>query len=224
MKEDKTFEQEVFLHHKDGHRVPVLVRVSPVKDRGGKVVGGVEIFSDNSPKVTLVQRIEELQNLALLDALTETGNRRYAEITLHAKFNEMQRYGWTFGLLFMDIDHFKEVNDSCGHDAGDSVLKAVAKTLKNGVRSFDAVSRWGGEEFVAIISSTDEAHLRSLGDRLRLLIEQSGIPAGKNTVRITISVGATLAGADDTPETALRRADSLMYESKTKGRNLVTFG
>ena len=224
MKEGKALDHEVFLHHKDGHRVPVLVRVSPVRDPEGKVIGGVEVFSDNSPKITLMQRVEDLQKLALLDTLTETGNRRYAEITLHAKLDEIQRYGWTFGVLFIDIDHFKKINDSYGHDAGDKVLKTIARTLQNGIRSFDVLSRWGGEEFMAIISSTDKKHLYNLAERLRLLIERSSIPIEAGTASITISIGATLVCADDTPETVFRRSDGLMYESKTKGRNLVTFG
>lgn len=223
MKENKTLEQEVFLHHKDGHRVPVLVRVSPITNSDGKISGAVEVFSDNSSKVTLMQRVEELQNLALLDSLTQTGNRRYAEITLHAKFSELQRYNWIFGILFIDIDHFKKVNDTYGHDAGDKVLRAVAKTLQNGIRSFDIICRWGGEEFVAFISSTDEEHLYSLAERLRLLIEQSRIPIDEG-VGVTVSIGATLVRPNDEPEAALRRADSLMYESKASGRNKISLG
>jgi diguanylate cyclase (GGDEF)-like protein/PAS domain S-box-containing protein len=224
MKEDRTLNAEVFLHHKDGHRVPVLVRVSPIKNSGGNIIGAVEVFSDNSPKITLQQRVQELQNLTLLDALTETGNRRYAEITLRAKVDEMQRYDWICGILFIDIDHFKNINDIYGHDAGDQVLKAVSKTLQSGIRTSDILSRWGGEEFVAVISSTDEEHLLSMAERLRLFIAQSDIPIGEHAVHVTVSIGATLVRPGDTPETALRRSDSLMYESKKKGRNMVSFG
>jgi diguanylate cyclase (GGDEF)-like protein/PAS domain S-box-containing protein len=222
MKADKTIEKEVFLHHKDGHRVPVLARMSTIKNSEGKVIGGVEIFSDNSPKITLMQRLDELQNLALLDAVTETGNRRYAEISLQAKLDEMQRYDWTFGILFIDIDHFKRVNDVYGHNAGDRVLKTLAKTLKNGVRSFDIICRWGGEEFIAIISSTNAEHLHSLAERLRLLVALSTIPADEGPLRVTVSIGGTLARRGDTIENIVQRADILMYESKTKGRNAVT--
>lgn len=148
MAEQRMLEQEVFLRHKDGHRVPVLVRASPVRDSNGQVIGAVEIFSDNSPKITLIQRIEEIQKMALLDPLTQLGNRAYADNHLHARLDEMYRYNGSFGVLFIDIDHFKEVNDSYGHEVGDKVLKMVARTLRNSVRASDIVARWGARNLL----------------------------------------------------------------------------
>lgn len=171
-----------------------------------------------------MQRIRELERLSLLNGLTETVNRRYGEIILHTKFDEMKRYKWKFGVLFIDIDRFKEINDSYGHDAGDRAFKTVSKTLQNSIRSLDAVVRWGGEEFVIILSSADEDRKSILAERLCMLIEQSSIPLAGGAVRVTVSIGATLVRSDDTPQTVIQRADNLMYESKTKGRNMVSFG
>ena len=97
--------------------------------------------------------IEDLQRKVFLDPLTEIANRRYVDTGLPVRFDEMTRYGWQFGVIMMDIDHFKDVNDRYGHDIGDEALKMIARTLLNSSRSSDIVGRWGGEEFIAIISN-----------------------------------------------------------------------
>jgi diguanylate cyclase (GGDEF)-like protein/PAS domain S-box-containing protein len=221
MREDRMLEQEVYLRHKRGYRVPVLVRASPIKDAEGRIIGAVEIFSDNSPKVTLREKVEELEKLALLDALTEIGNRRYAELIIRSRLDEMRRYGWRFGLLFIDIDNFKDVNDSYGHETGDKVLRMVAKTLQNAVRSSDVVSRWGGEEFVAVIGHADKLALSFLSDKLRMLVGQSDLLSEQGAINVTISIGSTVSVMDDTVETLVKRADKLMYDAKLSGRNCV---
>jgi diguanylate cyclase (GGDEF)-like protein/PAS domain S-box-containing protein len=222
MKEDTTLEQEVYLRHKEGHRVPVMVRASPIKDEEGRIIGAVEIFNNNSSRIALAQRVDELQRLALLDPLTEIGNRRYAELTLHARLDEFYRYGWRFGVLFMDIDHFKTINDTYGHEMGDKILRMIARTLQNGVRSSDVVSRWGGEEFVAFIANIDEVALGALAEKLRKLVEQSKPFFENELIGATISVGVTISRMNDTPEGLIKRADHLMYRGKLSGRNCVT--
>ncbi len=222
MAEQRMLEEEIFLRHKDGHRLPVLVRVSPVQDSNGQVIGAVEIFSDNSPKITLIQRIEEIKKVALLDPLTHLGNRGYAENSLHGRLDEMDRYNWSFGVLFIDIDHFKKVNDSHGHDAGDKVLKMVARTLRNSVRASDIVARWGGEEFVAIFPAVTRDQLYALANKIRILVEHSSFIDGQNRINVTVSIGGALARPSDTSETLMERADQLMYQSKMSGRNTVT--
>lgn len=213
--------REVYLRHKDGHRVPVTVRVAPMVNEQGVIVGGVEIFTDNTPAAVAFERLAELERMAYLDSLTGLANRRYAEITLDARLEELQRYGWRFGVIFIDIDNFKTVNDQYGHAAGDEVLKTVAKTLQNSVRSFDIVSRWGGEEYVAVIANIECEELVVTANRCRALVEHSSIPAAPR-VNITISLGATLALPEDTVGTLMQRADGLMYQSKKAGRNCVT--
>ena len=215
-------EAELYLHHKEGYRVPVSIRLAPIQDPNGQVIGAVEVFSDNSSKVAIMQRIEELQKIALFDPLTELGNRRHAEMNLTVRFDEMHRYGWAFGILFIDIDRFKAVNDAYGHNIGDEVLKMVAKKLLNNVRSFDMVNRWGGEEFIAIIVNIQEDQLYDIANKLRLLVEQSSLSVGSDIIRVTISIGATLARANEEGDTLLKRADQLMYHSKTAGRNRVS--
>jgi diguanylate cyclase (GGDEF)-like protein len=174
----------------------------------------VEVFSDSSSVVAALQRADEMREMALLDPLTGTGNRRYTELSINARLEETRRYGWPFGLLFIDIDYFKAVNDANGHETGDEVLKMVAKTLLSSMRPFDFLGRWGGEEFVALIMNVDEQRLRQIAERSRSLIEQSRLSKGSATVSVTVSVGATVARADDTLRVLIERADRLMYSSK----------
>lgn len=214
---------EVYLHHKSGFRVPVAVRVTPIRNPGGEVSGAVEVFTDNSPQAVLLERVSQFERLAYIDPLTEVANRRYAEIVLTARHEEMKRYGWPFGILFVDIDLFKAVNDRYGHAVGDDVLRMTAKTLVNSVRSFDVVGRWGGEEFIAIIANVGSGELRTFADRIRTLVEHSSLPADP-PVAVTVSIGATIARDGDTVDELVDRADELMYRSKLDGRNRLTLG
>lgn len=215
-------EADVFLHHKEGHRVPVSVRVAPIQDSSGQIVGAVEIFSDNSSKIAYIQTIEELRRTALLDPQTEVANRRCVEMVLQSQIDEMRRYNGTFGVVFIDLDNFKTVNDMYGHDVGDQVLKMVARTLLNSSRSSDTLGRWGGDEFLAIILNTTEDQLHSISNRLRSIVEQSMLSVGSNVIRVTVSIGATLCQPNDTVDTLLKRVDKLLYESKGRGRNRAT--
>lgn len=215
-------EEELFYHHKEGHRVRVLSQTKPIYNLNGKIVGAIEIFSSNNGNYYPIQLIRKLQELALLDPLTKVGNRRFGEINLQSKLNELKRYHWSFGVLFIDIDFFKKINDLYGHEIGDNVLKMVAKTLVNSLRSFDIVCRWGGEEFLTLITNVDEDELFSIGNKLLRLVEKSSLSLDSSNLNVTISVGATLAKNDDTEDSILRRADQLMYTSKSAGRNRIS--
>lgn len=217
-------EAEVFLHHKQGHRVPVSVRVSPLKDAEGEVIGGVELFSDISSEKAIALRIKELEDMALLDNLTRLANRHYLEKELMVRFEEHKRMGIPFGVLLMDIDHFKKFNDAYGHDVGDLVLKFVANTLVKNLRPFDVVGRWGGEEFIGIMRNVTGQTLEELGDRLRRLVDDSYLMRNDDKLKVTISIGATVTRCDDTVDSLIKRADTLLYKSKAAGRNRLTLG
>ncbi len=217
-------EAEVYMHHKDGHRIPVSVRVSTLTDEDNNIIGGVELFTDISNLTANELRVKELEEMALLDNLTQLANRNYIERDLHSRFEERQRYKIPFGILFMDIDHFKRFNDTYGHDVGDEVLKYVANTFVANARPFDLYGRWGGEEFIGIIRNIDGADLENLGDRTRRLIETSYIMHAGESLNVTISVGAALCRDDDSLESLIKRADRLLYKSKASGRNCLSFG
>ncbi len=217
--------REIYLRHREGYRVPVQVHAFPLKNGDGTVTGAVEVFKDESVRMALTEKIKELEVMAekaLYDPLTELFNRRYIKADIENRLNEMERYEWKFGILFIDIDHFKNVNDSHGHEVGDKVLNMVAKSLLKNARPFDIVGRWGGEEFIAVIVNVDEDHLAHIAERFRSLVEQSGFEREGEEVSATVSVGATMAVPGDTVEELIARADKLMYKSKAEGRNRVT--
>ncbi len=224
IQDGRDHEAEVFLHHRSGHRVPVVVRTSPLRDESGAVVGALEVFTDNPTPAATRRRIEELQAQAMLDSLTGLANRRYGEVELAARLAELRRYGWRFAVLFLDLDGFKRVNDRFDHATGDEALRMVARTLQTNTRRENLVCRWGGEEFVAVLSNTDETRLPRVAEIFRMLVERSGLHHERELIRVTVSIGATIATPDDTPESLIARADRLMYQSKSAGKNRVTVG
>ncbi|MFO7570494.1 MAG: GGDEF domain-containing protein [Smithellaceae bacterium] len=224
MEDKKDRQADVFLHHKSGHRVPVSVRVSPLYDEQERLLGAVEIFTDISNYKSIEQKIKELEEMALLDQLTRLANRHYIEKEFSAVFEEQKRYGMSFGLLLMDIDFFKKVNDTFGHDVGDRTLKSVAETLVNSARPFDLIGRWGGEEFIAILRNVSKENLEVIGNRMRMLVENSYLLVDSKKLQVTVSMGATLVRPDETVETLIKRADRLLYQSKDNGRNCLTLG
>jgi len=220
----KSREAEVYMHHKNGHRIPISVRVSTLTDISGKIIGGIELFTDISNQAANELRVKELEKLALLDNLTQLANRNYIEKEIQNRFEEKKRFNMPFGILFIDIDHFKNFNDSYGHDVGDDVLKFVADTFVVNARPFDLYGRWGGEEFIGIIRNINGEDLEMLADRLRSLIENSYIIHENKKLFVTVSMGATLVNENDNIETLIKRADILLYKSKAGGRNCVTIG
>jgi diguanylate cyclase (GGDEF)-like protein/PAS domain S-box-containing protein len=212
-------EAEVYLRHKNGHRVPVSVRVAPLRDAAGLVVGAVEIFTDVSEKKKVERRVGELENLAFCDSLTGLLNRRFVELKVTQAILEHQEFGRNYGLLMIDVDRFKQVNDTVGHDAGDAVLRAVSQTLVQSLRALDIVGRWGGEEFLALLADPAAATLHDLAERCRRLVAESSVIVNGERLAVTVSVGGTLINRSDSASSAVRRADHLMYQSKAAGRN-----
>lgn len=214
-------ERTLYLRHKEGHRVAVTTRISPIKDAEGNIAGAIELFTDNKATVEAQRKMQELEKMALLDPLTQLGNRRHLEMHVQSSLSEMRRYGWPFGVLFIDVDGFKKINDNHGHDVGDRTLKMVGATMSNSLRSSDFLGRWGGDEFLAIVLNVGPDQLLAIGNKLRALVERSAMSIGRSFERVTVSVGAAAADADDTMDTMLKRADSLMYRAKASGGNLV---
>ncbi len=217
-------EANVFLHHKKGHRVPVTIRAMPILDDSGRVLGAAKIFWDNSEKTMNEALIDELKKAALFDHLTGLPNRRYLKMRLKIAFDEMKRYGFQFGLIFSDIDHFKKINDTYGHEVGDDIMKIVSSTLGSNIRSSDFVGRWGGEKFILVIKHLKEpSHINSTAEKLRMLVEESGLFFNGEIIKATVTMGAAAVKRGDTQETIIKRADSLLYRGKESGRNRVVF-
>lgn len=222
MKDRQPREAEVYMHHKDGHRIPISVRVSAIIDADDQVIGGIQLFTDITNQSANTLRVKELEKLALIDRLTQLANRNYIEKEIQSRFEEKKRFGIPFGVLFMDIDHFKHINDTYGHDVGDEVLKMVARTFITNSRPFDSYGRWGGEEFIGIVRNVGKLELEQIGNRLRLLVENAYILHQEKKLHVSISIGATLVADDDTIDNLIKRADLLLYQSKYNGRNRLT--
>lgn len=213
----------VYLLHKAGYRVPVSVRTVPIVENG-EVFGAVEIFQVQHERMESLYNMQELKTLALTDQLTGLPNRRYTETFLASRISEYKALGINFGVLFMDIDHFKLFNDQYGHGVGDDVLRILAKTFTSNLRNSDFIGRWGGEEFIGICVCPDEDSLRQVAEKIRILAEKTSIPYADQSLSVSISIGATLYQTDETAEQVVQRADNLLYMSKTSGRNCVTLG
>lgn len=215
-------ETEVYLHHKHGHRIPVSVRVTPLLDAQGQTIGGVELFSDISHRDATEIRFQELQQLALLDHLTQLANRAYLERELNSRLEEKKRMGIPFAVIFIDIDHFKQINDTHGHIVGDQVLQLVARTLTANARPFDLYGRWGGDEMLGIVRNITLSDLQVLCNRLLVLVETSTVATVTDPPKITVSIGATMAEDNDSTHSLTERADALLYKSKNDGRNCLS--
>jgi len=216
-------EVEVFLHHAEGHRLPVVVRATALRDGEGNIIGAIESFSNNANVIDARRRLSELHQIAHTDLLTRIGNRQHIEGRLRAVIAEFENTQNMAGLLFMDIDHFKKINDTYGHDVGDRALCMVANTFRHALRATDTIGRWGGEEFVAILYDIfDEKTLYKTAEKVRALIEASRLDLDNQSLNVTISIGATRLYSNDTPESFIRGADELLYRRKKAGRDSDT--
>lgn len=225
MEDGKPREAEVYLHHKDGHRVPIRVRATALRDEDGNILGAVESFSNNRSVIDTRRQLQQMRRIVHTDRLTGIGNRQLIEGRLHAVIAEYAHTNSSAGLLFVDIDNFKQVNDTNGHVVGDQVLNMVTATFHQSLRATDMIGRWGGEEFIAILYNIEnEANLHHIAEKVRTLIEHSRLDLSDRSLTVTVSIGATLLQSGDTPESFVDRGDRLMYQSKRKGRNCITIG
>lgn len=224
MADGESRETHVWMNHKDGARRPVWVRAAPIRDEMGNIIGAVEVFSDDTATVDTHTRLNELERLAMVDQLTGLGNRRYLEARLTSQCEKRTRYGLPCGILFIDIDHFKNVNDTYGHEVGDKALALVARTLSHALAGSSIATRYGGEEFVVLEPEADLVSLTATAERLRAMVATSRMMAGGHRVKLAISLGGILLAKEEDPEAALARADSCLYAAKTAGRNRVVMG
>jgi diguanylate cyclase (GGDEF)-like protein/PAS domain S-box-containing protein len=213
---------DVYMRCKDGHRLAVSVRVVPILDASNQALGAVEVFSDIAVRKKLERRNHELKKMAFLDPLTQLANRRFLDAKLRHALDEFALFGRSFGILLIDLDRFKRINDSFGHSAGDSVLEHVAHTLASGLRAGDTLGRWGGEEFLAILPDADQEQTELMGERCRMLLRNSFVPVAETTVSLTVSIGATVLNKSDNEDSLFRRVDRALYQSKRDGRDRTT--
>lgn len=181
----------------------------------GVIADNINALINHSKKL-----LSEKDYIAYHDALTGIFNRHKFINLLDNEIKRSNRYNHTFAFIILDIDHFKSVNDTYGHQTGDLVLKELANIVKNNMRTTDIFARWGGEEFVLLIPETDQSGAFDFSEKIRRAVE---INKFQTVGKVTISIGVTLYSTGDTLETMCSRADKGLYSSKESGRNKVTF-
>ncbi|MDX5335581.1 MAG: diguanylate cyclase [Marinobacter sp.] len=219
VRKGRSFSLEYAITRKDGRKVWVWERGCGIEQADGSVVleGIVLDISDRKQLET------ELEEMATRDPLTGLLNRREFSRVLEEELERARRYERPMALLWIDFDHFKDINDSWGHAAGDTVLCAVSEILTDRVRSVDSVGRFGGEEFVIVLPEMDVEGARDTAERLRQRVGNALIPLESgHSVPLTISVGVAVYPVHGhTVETLCGAADKAMYQAKMQGRNSV---
>jgi len=196
--------------------------VGPIRGRDSEVIGAVEPFHDNSRQRAVRERAKALAKFAFLDPTSQVGNRRYLEQQLAQHLDEYSKRGIPFGIIMADLDEFKAINDTYGHAIGDAALVSVGKTLSNCFRASDAVGRWGGDEFMAILLGITKESLTRASEKFRSLVAQSTLRMDGRLIRVTVSVGGAIVDPGDSRESLMKRVDHHLYASKGAGRNRVS--
>ncbi len=212
---------EVFLRRKDGERLAVYVKTALFEIEERRY--GVEVFGELESVAgkELAGRIQALSDSAVSDPLTGLFNRRYLDAALSQQFAMFKRLGRRYGVIQIDIDTLKEINDRLGHAAGDAAIRFVADILSANAREMDVTARYGGDEFVIICGLAAHDDLTVYGRRLVRLVHDSRFGLTEDAgLRLTVSAGGSLVAADDPDERAvLARADAAMYTAKHRGRD-----
>jgi diguanylate cyclase (GGDEF)-like protein len=164
----------------------------------------------------LIEDNNELTRMALTDNLTGLSNRTHMNQILHKEYSRFERHNQRFGIIMLDIDHFKSINDKFGHDAGDEVLKKLATTFEKAIRASDFVARWGGEEFLICCTTIEEEDLLPIAETIRQLVASTEF-AHKGQITASLGCAAIVKGESITD--LIKRADIALYEAKNNGRN-----
>lgn len=189
--------------------------ITPLKDEKGNLTGFVTTGKD----VTLeTQMLQQMEQMATTDKLTGIYNRHKFEELFILEAERARRFSLSLSMLVIDIDHFKSINDTYGHDTGDDILRRLCTIVGENVRKIDIFARWGGEEFLVLSPGTDLENIQKLAEKLRLAVENSTFP---KIGRMTISIGVSTFWKNDTFSTLFKRADQGLYDAKLHGRNRI---
>ena len=220
------WEGEIWNKRKSGEIYPEYQTITAVKNKQGHITHYVATFQDITERKQAQALIE---HQAFYDALTNLPNRRMVLDRLNQELSSARRHGYFGALLFLDIDHFKTLNDSMGHAVGDSLLQQMAKRLTRQIRKEDTVARLGGDEFVVLLANLSDneksatSMASSIASKIRAVISESYDLEG-HSFNFSPSIGVTLYPfADDTADDVLKHADTAMYRAKSKGRNTICF-
>ncbi|HEX5329778.1 diguanylate cyclase domain-containing protein [Sulfuricurvum sp.] len=228
----KTTKQPITLRHlrkdKEGNKRHVEVHMRPVLDSEGEITAYLEITHDITEYLSIQDQLmaetQKLSHISMHDPLTHLPNRRLLMDRIEQAIQRKNRSGETFGIFFIDLDHFKEINDSLGHSSGDKLLIEVAKRMRHVIRKGDTLSRFGGDEFVLIIENgMDIAHFNKVAAKIQQLFHEPFI-INNHKIYSACSIGISLFPQDgESAELLLSNADTAMYVSKNGGRHQFQF-
>jgi diguanylate cyclase (GGDEF)-like protein/PAS domain S-box-containing protein len=218
IQQDKIWQGEVQNIRKDGGTYWMRCTIYPLYKQSGMKEGYIAI-RDN------ITREKTIESCAMVDELTQVYNRKKFNHTLLGAFDQFERNEVPFGVVMMDIDNFKQINDRYGHLVGDEVLVSIANAISNQTRPSDLFARWGGEEFALLASNLNEAQLIMVGERLRSRVADGICQEVQKRLRITetitCSFGVTMARKSEGIDHVMNRCDRALYRAKHQGRNRV---
>jgi len=214
-------EKLVFALHKDGQRIPVLVKTSAVYDEDGLVSGAVETFSDASELLQIREMNKELLRQTHLDALTGVPNKQALMDAMDREWFRFKRYNTPFSLLLMDIDYFRQLNDAYGRATGDAVLQWIVKQLRSSLRRADILGRVGGDKFMVLLSFSNRKSTLKVAHMVQDMVRNE--PCLDLPMAMTVSIGAVTIEEGETMANVIDRAEKALARSKEMGRNQVTF-
>ncbi len=208
-----------YIHRRNGQRIPVESHISPVHDENGNLIGAVEVFRDISAHIALEQSHKQLLQLSRKDQLTGIYNRSAISEIIKVEIERSRRYHQALAVIMVDIDHFKGINDTYGHEAGDAVLAKIGSVMQYNLRKPDIVGRWGGEEFLIITPGSSARAAGNVAERIRKYIK--AIEIENMPDNITASFGAAEISNDQSCDELILTADKAMYQAKQTGRDRV---
>ncbi|HSW60196.1 MAG TPA: sensor domain-containing diguanylate cyclase, partial [bacterium] len=214
--EHRHYHIEFRMKHKDGHDCWILARGEALYDENGIPYRMAGSHTDITEKKAMEKQLE---SMASTDELTGLWNRRYFFEIGHNECKRTRRYKAKFAMLMIDIDNFKNINDTYGHAAGDIVLKSVTRTFRKGLRDVDIAARIGGEEFAVLMPNTDIDGAKIVAERLRGSVESSSVEYEGKVLKITISIGISDCSNVNSIDEMMKNADDALYVAKNEGRN-----
>ncbi|HOO62760.1 MAG TPA: sensor domain-containing diguanylate cyclase [Synergistaceae bacterium] len=222
LQDGKERESNLFLQHRKGYRLPVRVRITPLKNTEGTVVGAAEIFTDASSQSSVTEKLNLYRDLALKDQVTGIGNRRYGEIYLRSRLAAFQESHWPFGVCKVAINNVQEINAVHGHTLGDQLLKIAATSIAKIMPAGDFIARWGGGEFLLVLlSARSKADITAAGNRFKLVAQRSTLWVEGKVILPSISFGGTVTEKGDSAEDLLQRASKALLASKVHKEHMV---
>jgi len=220
--------KELFLKRKDGERLGVYVKASVLQV--GDERYGVEIFGELQSVTgsALADQLKQLSDVSIVDHLTGLYNRRYIDTILEQQYELFKRHFQRFGLVMIDVDKFKSINDTFGHLAGDEVLKSVASVLQRSLRSMDFLARFGGDEFIIVCPLVELEGIEKLGERIVGLVHHSVLSSPDNpqdVIEVSVSIGGSIVDyKDKSANSVIERADEALCRVKRDGGNWYALG